>query len=141
MPEPLYLLNSSVIVGDGFLSGINPKDIKDIKIYKGAADAPWPWRNLTAHGIVDLAIPIRVQSRTFAQLGRWLKLTGPVGYLVNGLPVADSGLRIAPGAIAEIQITRATPAAPGTTVAIRTAKAPPRDYPPGTILIRGTAAH
>ena len=141
VPEPLYVFNSSVIVGGNVLSGINPRDIKELTIYKGPIDAPWRWRGLAARGIIDFHIPTKVKSKTFAQLGRWLKLTGPVSYLVNGLPVAEPNLRIAPAAIAEIQITRGTTTS-GTVVNIRTAglKPIPSEAPPGTIWIRGTAA-
>lgn len=142
IPTPLFLLNTSIIVGDNFLSGIKPQEIRSLMVYKGGADTPAKWRSLAGNGIVDLIVKARVKSETFAQLGRRLNLAGPISYRVNDLPVRDDKLRIATDAIAEIQIVWATPASPGAVVSIRTVTLPhePKNDPPGTIYIRGTAA-
>ncbi len=142
VPEPLYVFNSSVIVGGNSLAGINPRAIQELKIYKGATDAPWRWRNLTAHGIVNFTIPAKIKSKTFAQIGRRLKVNGPTNYLVNGLLVGDISLRIATADIAEIQVTQSISTFSGMVVSIRTVvvKHTPNNDTAGTIMIRGTAA-
>lgn len=141
LPVPLLVLNASVVVGDNFLLSLNSQDIKQLLVYKGAA-APAQWRSLAVDGILDFTVKARVKSKTFAQLGRGLGLARPISYRVNDLPVADARLRIATGAIAEIRVTQAAPAAPGTIVNIRTVVLPraPKNDPPGTIYLRGTAA-
>jgi len=141
-PEPLFILNSTTIIS-AQLSGINPQDIKDLVVYKGA-DAPWKWRNLTTYGIIDITLKkkhsIELKTRTLAEIGALLKVEGPVGYAVNGMPVAEPTLRIATDAIGEIKVTRATAAAPTTVINVQIARSIPTPQPPGTIRIRGMAS-
>lgn len=143
-PQPLFLLNSEVIIAPD-LAGLQPTEIKNVTVYKGQ-DAPAQWRDLVTFGIIDITSKqkIKFKSRTLAAIGKDLGLSGPMRYTINAMPVADASLRIALDAIGEIKITRATPEAPAATVAIsiRLPKpGPPRQDPPGTIYIRGVAAY
>lgn len=146
-PGPLVLLNSRLIVGLGGLSELNPKDIEKIVLYKGGAYSgtvtPAQWRSLDANGIIDVTLrkKLRLKSQSLAQLGRYLQAKGPVSYTLNGLPVASGTLRIATEAIEEIKVVRTLV---GTTLSVRVyaiGRQPAKTYPPGTIMIRGTASH
>jgi hypothetical protein len=142
-PQPVYILDSSVMIGD--LLAVNPKDIESVAVYKDKTlDVPPQWASLTANGIVALTMKnkVKIKSWSFKQIGRRMGITGPVSYSVNGLPVAGADLRVATNAIGEIKITRATPTVPNTQVDIVITVAQPNKstYPPGTIMIRGMAA-
>jgi hypothetical protein len=140
-PQPLFLLNSEVIIAS---DGIQPAQIKTVMVYKGQ-DAPAQWRELVTYGIINITSKqkIKVKSSTLAAVGKKMGVSGPVRYTINTMPVANADLRIALDALGEIKITRA-PESVVTTVAIGV-RAPkpstPRQDPPGTIYIRGLAAY
>lgn len=143
-PSPLLVLNSRLITGMGGLSEINPRDIEKIVIYKGyPGDAtPAQWRSLAANGIIDMTLKkkIRLKSQSLAQLGRHLKVRGPIGYSINGQPATSSALRIATEGIEELKLART---GAGTTVGVwllQSSSKPTPPHPPGTIMIRGTAS-
>jgi hypothetical protein len=147
-PDPLYILNSAVIIDNSFRN-IMPNDIAKLDVYKGGPDTPWQWRSLTANGIISITLKdkrkVQMQTKTLAQIGKWLHVSGPVSYSINGMPVGESDLRIATVAIGEMKVTRATAAAPTTSVNIQIAHhipPPPAPDPSGKprIMIRGTAA-
>ncbi|MDO7845509.1 hypothetical protein Q5H92_04005 [Hymenobacter sp. M29] len=88
---------------------------------------------------------LKVTSRTLAQLGRSLALSGTVSYAINGMPVAETKLRIANDAIARIDITRAVGSSSDVLVDVRiTNRTPPPPAPDPSgkprIMIRGTAS-
>lgn len=118
---------------------LNPQKIESIIIYKDTRNVPPQWRNLAGNGIIAITLKkkVRVKSWKFAHLSRQLKLRGPVSYAFNGLPLEDGHLRIVTKAIGKINLTRTTS---GTVLEVSTPVAPKPTYPPGTILIRGTAA-
>ena len=147
-PDPLYILNSQVIIGNG-LQEILPNDIEKLAIYKGGADTPSKWRSLTEYGIISITLKAksktRIEAKTLAQIGKGLKLEGPVSYLINGMPVGEADLRIATAAIGEVKVMRATPTNSTTLVNIQIAHytpLPPAPDPSGKprIMIRGTAS-
>jgi hypothetical protein len=142
-PQPLFLLNSEIIIAPDF-SGLQPANIKALKVYKGS-DAPAPWRDLVTNGIIDVTPQqkIKPRIRTLAAVGKSLGLLEPVRYSVNAMPVKDGSLRIALEAIGEIKVTPATPEMPATlNITVRPPKpGSPRQVPPGTIYIRGVAAN
>lgn len=139
--RPVLLVNSHLIVGDNVLRNTDPKDIRDLHIYKGA-DAPLKWRSLTANGIIDMTLKTKskYKSETLASLRRGLKLSGKVSFLLDGVPLQDTSLRIAAEAIEGLDISRSTAGgANSATVNIRVVRLPPPLHPPGTIMIRGLA--
>jgi hypothetical protein len=141
--KPVYLLDSRVIIGENGLVAIAP-DIESVVVYKGS-DIPARWRGLAEHGIIVLTMKHRVkqETKTLASLSRWLKLTEPVRFELDSLPLEDVSLRIATAGIAGLDVTRATAARSGTVVNIRlvrTGPTPPADPAgPVRIFIRGTA--
>lgn len=146
-PDPLFILNSQVIIGNGL--DIMPNDIEKLYVYKGGPDTPRKWRSLTTYGIIDITLKdkskTKLETRTLAQIGKWLRLEGPVSYSINGMPVGESDLRIANVAIGEVKVTRPTATVPTTSVDIQIAHhtpPPPAPDPSGKprIMIRGTAA-
>ena len=147
-PDPLYILNSGIVIDNGLLN-ILPNDIQKLEVYKGGPDTPRKWRSLATYGIIAITLKAkskaRMKTRTLAEIGQELRLAGPVSYAINGMPVGEADLRIATVAIGEIQVTRPTATAPTTLVNIqiahRTPK-PPAPDPSGRprIMIRGTAA-
>lgn len=148
---PLYLLNSRLLIGTDGLGKINPQDIDKLVVYKGTSNSatatPTQWRGLDANGIVAITlkkhVKRRLKSQSLAQLGRHLQAQGPVSYTINGLPAASGALRIATASITEINLV---PTLSGTTVGVwlgggpsQPTPTPTKTYPPGTIMIRGTA--
>jgi hypothetical protein len=142
VPGPLVILNSTTIISTQ-LSGISPQDIKSLAVYNGV-DVPREWRSLATYGIIDITLKkkhhLQLKTRTLAEIGDLLGVEGPVGYSVNGMPVAEPTLRIAADAIGEIKVTHATAAAPITLVNVLIARPIPPPQPPGTIRIRGVAS-
>jgi hypothetical protein len=147
-PDPLYILNSQVIIGNG-LRNIMPNDIEKLYVYKGGPDTPWKWRSLTNYGIIDITLKDKrqtwLETKTLAQIGKGLQLKGSVSYFINGMPVGESDLRIATAAIGEVKVTRATPTVPTTQVNIQLARYTPPPLAPDPsgkprIMIRGTAS-
>jgi len=144
-PGPLVLLNSRLLVGLGGLSDLNPQDIEKIVLYKGqnsGAVTPAQWRGLDANGIIAVTLKrkLRLKSQSLTQLGRYLQAKGPVSYTINGLPAASGTLRIANEAIEELKVLRTIT---GSTLSVRVyslGSQPAKTYPPGTIMIRGTAS-
>jgi hypothetical protein len=136
------LLGGELIINGTMFSTINPRHIKDVKIYKGR-DAPRQWRDLATHGIISITLKEKkeVESQTFAALARKAGVSGPVQYTLNGMPLnTDARLCIAHEAVGEVTIVSVTPATTVTTVAIRLRQAAPRSpcyIPLGTIYIRG----
>lgn len=146
IPDPVYVLNSTIII-NGVLQDINPQEIKGIMVYKGptspGAETVAPQlRNLGTAGVLDITSGKRVKSQSFAQIGRRLRLRGPLTFALNGHPLdaqAVAALRVAPAAIGQLHILRPTPEAPVTRVDIWPVPPPKPDtsnYPPGTIFLR-----
>lgn len=137
-PQPVFLLNSRLIIGGG-LGQLNPQDITDIKVYKGA-DAPAKWRSLTTNGIIAITLKPHTKptfkTKSLVAIGRELKLRGTVAYQLEGLPIEDLNLRVAAADIARLDTQ---PTATGTVVNIHLAVPLPVAHPPGTILIRGAS--
>jgi hypothetical protein len=143
----LYILNSTIVIDPRFRN-IMPNDIEKLTVYKDSG-VPWQWRSLTAHGILDITLKdkskARVKTKTLAEIGKWMEISGPVSYSINGMPVRESDLRIATESIGEVKVTRPTPTAPTTLVdvqIVRYTPTPPAPDPSGKprIMIRGTAA-
>ncbi|MGI4744321.1 MAG: hypothetical protein ACRYG7_54925 [Janthinobacterium lividum] len=139
-PEPVYLLNSYIILSGLALGVVKPMDIAKLDVYKGA-DAPAQWRSLTEHGIVNITLKAGVKPKfkteSLSSISRRLALTGPVSFELNGLRLEDTTLRVAVDGIAGLDVRRSEAE---TVVNIRFAPPKPLVHPPGTILIRGTAA-
>jgi hypothetical protein len=145
----LIVLNSQLIASLSGLSGLsdlNPNDIENMAVYKGGGPpnaTPTQWRELDANGLIAINlkkhVKVRLKSQTLAQLGRHLQAQGAVSYTINGLPTTNGSLRIATISIEEVKLART---AAGTTVGVwlREDSQPTRTYPPGTIMIRGTAS-
>jgi hypothetical protein len=142
LSEPIYLLNSHIIINGNGLNGINPQDIADLHVYKGA-DAPVQWRSLTEHGIINITLKPgvrhKLKTKSLTVIRRQTKATGLVSFKLNGLRLDDPSLRIATAAIAGLDVLRNESE---TVINIRLApfKPLPRHDPPGTIYIRGVAS-
>jgi len=145
VPGPLVILNARLITGLGGLDELSPDNIKKVAVYKGGnypSATPAQWRGLDANGIIDLTLKkkVRLKSQSLTQLGRSLQAKGPVSYTINGLPAASGTLRIVTAEIEELQVVRTLA---GTTLHVRVysvSNRPAKTYPPGTIMIRGTAS-
>jgi hypothetical protein len=137
-PQPVFLINSNLIVGSD-LGKINPQDIASIIVYKGPK-VPAKWRSLTANGIIAITLKPDVKalpkSQSLVEIGKSMKLRGPITYQLEGLPLEDLTLRVATADIAQLDTQ---PTASGTVVNIRLVVPPPVVHPPGTILIRGAS--
>ncbi|MBJ6110260.1 hypothetical protein JAO73_14650 [Hymenobacter sp. BT523] len=144
LPDPLFLLNSMIIIDNGFL-GIKPTDISKLYVYKGA-DAPRKWRSLSTHGIIDIVLKdasnAGPKTRTLAEIGQGLGLAGPVSYLINGMAVSDTDLHIAAQSIGEVKVMAAGETTLVDVQIIHRPPVPPAPDPSGKprIMIRGTAA-
>ena len=150
VPPPsrvLVLLNSQLIASLGGLGDFNPNDIENVTVYKGGGPinpTSAQWRGLDANGLIAIKlkkhVKVRLESQTLAQLGCYLQAQGLVSYTINGLPTTNGSLRIATSSIEEIKLTRT---AAGTTVGVwlrEEPSQPTQAYPPGTIMLRGTAS-
>lgn len=140
-PGPLLLLDTRLLIGGNYLAKVNPQDIQSLRLYKEPATTPAPWGELARYGIIDITLkkPLRGPSQRLAQLGKWLRARG-AAYLVNGMTVTNTSLRIATSAIKEITISY-TLAGPVISVQVFSlADMPATPHPPGTIMIRGTAS-
>ncbi|MDO7888009.1 hypothetical protein [Hymenobacter cheonanensis] len=127
-----------------YLNKLNPANIKRVIVYKGGnsmhATTPIQWRGLDRNGLIAIRLKKkrRLKSQTLAQLGRQLRVQGPISYTINDLP-ANGALCIATASIAEIKLAR-TPI--GTTVGVWLLQEPSpltKTYPLGTIMIQDTA--
>ena len=142
LPEPVSILNAHIIIGGSGLNGVNPHDIADLQVYKGA-DAPMQWRSLTEHGIIAITlkpgVKPKLKTKSLAAIRRQAAATGLVNFKLNGMRLEDTSLRIATAAIAGLDVLRDET---GTVINIRLApfKPLPRHDPPGTIYIRGVAS-
>jgi hypothetical protein len=138
-PQPVYLLNSRIIVSS-LDEIVSPQDIEKVDIYKEPRQStPMKWWSLTEHGIVDIklkpGVKLKLKTKSLVAIRRQLKLSGLVSFKLNGMRLEDESLRIANDAIAGFDVSE-------TVVNIRLAPpkpTPPHKYPPGTILIRGVA--
>ena len=140
IPEPFFLLHSRIIISGGILSDMNPKDIAKVDVYKGM-NVPVALRGVADRGVMDITLKTKTKltTKSLADISRWLELTGPVDFQLQGKPLLASELRIATEGIAGLDVTRAVT---GTVVNIRLTPlkpTPPGKYPPGTIFIRGLA--
>jgi hypothetical protein len=147
IPAPLCLLNSAIIIDEGFL-GVSAQEIESLAVYKDRT-APLKWRALVAHGIIDVSLKNKraanVKSESLADIGKRLRVKGPVSFSVNGMPTTDTSLRIATQSIGDVKVTPATEDNPLTLIDIQTARRviPPNTMPasgPPRIMIRGTAS-
>lgn len=146
-PAPLYILNSQVIIDNGF-ANIKPDDVQKLRVYKGA-DAPRPWHNLTTYGIIDITPTPRahaaVKSRTLAEIGQLFGAEGTVRYSINGMLTSEASIRVANASIGEVKVTHAAALGAITWVEIQIAhkeipKPAPAPGSPPRIMIRGTAS-
>lgn len=145
IPEPVYVLNSTIII-NGVFADFTKQEIQKIVVYKNgnmpdSQDIAPQLKNLGVD-VLDITSSKRVRSKSFTQLGRQLGLHGPLSFALNGHPLdgqAVALLRIAPAAIGQLHIVQATPELPETRVDIWLVVPPKTDYskyPPGTIFIR-----
>ena len=137
--EPLYIFNSNII-GNGLITSLNPKDFKNIVVYK-EQDGPDVLKNLTSSGILAITYDGKINSKSFAEIGLQLGLHGPLSFVVGGLKldaVQQSTLRIAPEAIGQLIVTPATSANSETLVNIQIveSKAASKENARGTVMIR-----
>ncbi|TDN37567.1 hypothetical protein A8B98_03305 [Hymenobacter sp. UV11] len=140
LPEPVYLLDAHIILGPNGLSKLTPQDIAKVDIYKTAASTPAPWRSLAAHGILSITLKPgakhRLRTKSLTRIQRQLKLTGPVIFQLNGLPIESASLRVATQAIAGFDVLHHDAE---IVVNIRLVPYRPTPLPPGSIYIRGVA--
>ncbi|PJJ61110.1 hypothetical protein [Hymenobacter chitinivorans] len=139
IPEPLFIINSTIIA-NGRITTIDPKDYKDIMVYRNPT-APEILKNVTSGGIIAITYEGPIESKSFAQVARQHGVRGPVSIVLNGHKLSAeqaATLRIAPEAIDQVQVTRATADSAETTLAIQLTvlKSDSTKYPPGTIMIR-----
>lgn len=139
--QPVYLVNARIIIGEKSLGTVIPRTIQSVEVYK-AGNMPAKWRSVAPHGIINFTfaeVPRRLKPRPLASLRRQLKLTGPVRFELDGLPLEDTSLCIDKRAIAELAVRPAELGGLGVIVNIRMAPAGPdrSKRPPGTILVRG----
>ena len=138
-PQPIYLLNSHIIVSD--LLSISPNDIADLQIYKQKG-GPRQWQSLTENGLVSITLKTGVKpkfkTKSLAAIRRQAKASGLVSFQLNGLRLEDTSLRVATAAMVGLEVLRSDSE---TLINIRLAPpkpAPP--LPPGSIRIRGVAS-
>jgi hypothetical protein len=140
LPEPLFIINSTIIA-NGLVAQLDAKNFKHIVVYKEqTATTPTLLKNL-ATGIIAITYDGKVESKSFAKIGRQYGVQGPLSVVLNGRklsPEQVATLRIAPEAIGQVQVTRATPGTSETIVAIQLAESKPdsQGHAPGTIMIR-----
>jgi hypothetical protein len=136
---PFYLIDSRILVGAS-LAKVNPQGIADVYVYR-EADAPTKWRGLATNGLIAMTLKphvcLRIKAKSLAAIKRELKISGPVAYQLENLPLEDLTLRIATADIARLD-TQPTPS--GTVINIHLARAKSAAYPPGTIIIRGVSS-
>ncbi|OON66920.1 hypothetical protein [Hymenobacter sp. CRA2] len=133
-----YVLNGRYIIGDNVLRDIDPQSIRKVVIHK-SGDAPAKWRSLASYGILEIFLRTKVhpESRSLPQIQRWLKLTGPVRFQVDGQFLKDTSLRVVTAAIASLEVRRPVAAGGETIVNYSPCAAAPPPVPPGQIRIRG----
>lgn len=142
IPQPLYLVNSQIIIGND-LAKINPRDITNLEVYKGEG-AALGWRAAAPGSTINLTLKpgIKIRSVSLAQLQRRQHLAGPVRFEVDGRPLAGTSLRIAPAAIEALEVRPATAEAAYSilNIKLQPLKPQPSNGSPGTIRIRGVAS-
>jgi hypothetical protein len=143
-PQPVYLLNSRIIVSS-LDEIVSPQDIEKVDIYKEPRQStPMKWWSLTEHGIVDIklkpGVKLKLKTKSLVAIRRQLKLSGLVSFKLNGMRLEDESLRIAKDAIAGLDVS---PSDIETIVNIRLVPPKPAPLlppgPPGSIRIRGVA--
>jgi hypothetical protein len=141
--EPIYLLNSTTII-NGLFADFVPSDIKAIEVYKlsmrsnDSTSLPWQVGVGTA-GVLIVNSTRRVPAESLTQLGRRLKLSGPLQFAIDGHWLnaeATNKLRITPAAIAQLHIILPTETQSITVVDIWLKHMPKKEHPPGSIFIR-----
>ena len=138
-PEPIFILNTRLIIGGTVLADLNPNVLERLEVYKGGAETPARWRSLAPPGIISVTLKPTfrlgtIASQSLRQIQRKLRLSGAVGFELDGRPLEDHTLRIATAAIAGLDVRREVGAAP--VVDIRLVRPVPRPAPPG-IYLRG----
>lgn len=137
--DPLYIFNSNII-GNGLIANLNPKDFKDVVVYK-EQNGPSLLKNLTSSGILAITYDGKINSKSFAEIGLQLGLHGPLGFVIDGHKLdADqqATLRIAPEAIGQLNVTPATSANSETLVSVQIveSKTASQRNARGTVMIR-----
>lgn len=140
--DPIYLLNSHIIINGNGLAAIRPLDIAALYVYKGAT-APVQWQSLAENGIIAIklkaGVKLKLKTKSLATIRRQAKVSGRVNFKLNGMHLENSSLRIAAKAIAGVDVL---PDEGETVIDIRLVpyQSAPRHDPPGTIYIRGVAS-
>ena len=147
---PLYILNSAIISN---LNLINPKDITGLNILKDDAELPANFKNLKRYGVVSVTLKagVKIKTKSFKEIGRWLDVKGPVKYAVDGFFIDDETMLIATNSILglDVVLNKFNDAEAGATINVWTLTPPnrkgllqmkrPADKP-GVIYIRGLAS-
>ncbi|RSK42478.1 hypothetical protein [Hymenobacter perfusus] len=141
--DPIYLLNSTTII-NGLVADFVPSDIQGIEVYKLSMrtndNTPLPWQaSVGTTGVLIINSTRRVPTESLPQLGRRLKLPGPLQFAIDGhwlSAEATSKLRITPVAIAQLHIIHPTDTQSATVVDIWLKRMPKKEHPPGSIFIR-----
>lgn len=141
--EPVYLLNSTTII-NGALADFAPSDIQGIEVYKLSMrtndSIPLPWQtSIGTAGVLIIKSTRRVPAKSLSQLGRRLKLSGPLQFAIDGHWLnaeATSKLHITPAAIAQLHIILPADSQSATVVDIWLKRMPKKEHPPGSIFIR-----
>ncbi len=140
IPWPLFLINSKIVI-NGALLNIYPRDIANIIVYKDDK-MPANWRTTPNNGMIEIFLKksMRVPSRSLASLKHQAHLHGPVRFAVDGQLLPDASLRVATSCIAKLEVRPAAHKGESAELNILLVEIPPTNYPPGTIMIRGTAS-
>ncbi|WP_044001210.1 hypothetical protein [Hymenobacter swuensis] len=140
--EPIYLLNSTIII-NGLFADFSPNDIQGIEVYKPSMRTDdstlLPWQVSLGTGVLIINSKRRVAAESLSQLARRMKISGPLQFAINGhwlSSEATSNLRITPAAIAQLHIILPTAIQSATVVDIWLKRMPKKDHPPGSIFIR-----
>jgi hypothetical protein len=136
---PFYLIDSRILVGAS-LAKVNPQGIAKVDVYR-EANVPAKWRGLATNGLIAITLKphllLRIKTKSLASISHELKISGPVAYQLEDLPLEDLTLRIATADIARLD-TQPTPS--GIVINIHLARIKSAAYPPGTIMIRGVSS-
>ena len=133
--QPVYLLNSHLLVGDNWLRATNPQEIQSLEVYKDT-NVPARWRSFVANGILNFTLktPREPAAQKLTELSQARGLAEPVKFTLDGLPLEDPSLSIATDAIAALEIIHLAPGVTGTVVNIHLVRLPPTPSPPGVYL-------
>ena len=137
--EALIIVNSTIITNK-FLAKMDPDSIESQVVYRARAqNAPAILQGLIPNGALAIEYAQKVDSNSFADIAKQLGLAGPLVFVLDGYELTTrqvAELRILPEAIGQVQVTKATPEVPLTTVNIELAKFKPAVHPTGTVLTR-----